>query len=240
MSKQADLARSAVFSTAPLTPEEIERLIAATQATVADLTADRQRAAFDTESGVDGASERLADINRRLQDARDRTDTLSSAMVAANAEAESQRLKLQAKLRKDNTAKVVTALSNRDKAAERLTAALETAAAAWHDLVEQSERAAIPVPGVPELHGGEMVYPKELRRAVERELWRVGAWPKAVDASPGRDPRNFPGGNAHDFDFVDQPRALPRLADEVRGLPALPLPHQWGGCIDDRPTAGAV
>ncbi|HEX3920067.1 MAG TPA: hypothetical protein VHW60_22240 [Caulobacteraceae bacterium] len=216
MPKLIDRALSAVRSAPPpLTSAEIERRLTATRQTLAGLVSEHPRAALDAEAGLDGAPQRLADNVAQQDAARQRIVTLESAMVAAREGEALDRTKLQARLRKENVGKVLQALQARDRAADRLQAALQAAAVAWRDLLTYSERAALPIPGLPEAHG-VVTTPHEIARAVEREIWRVGTWPKAAGASPGRDPRNMPGGNPHGFDFEEQPNALPKLADEMR------------------------
>ncbi len=213
MPKLIDRVRSAAGALAPpISPAEIERRIVAAEATLAQLTAEHQRAALDAEADVPGAADRLKSQADRLAQAGNRLTTLRSALVAAQEAEERGRRQLQAKLRKDNIARINAALAQRDVAAERLADALEIACGAWRDLLDYSEKAAVPVPGV--AHPlGVMITTGELRRAIERELFRVGA-------RPVEHAWDFPGAKPHDLNYRDQPQNLPRLVDVVKAASA--------------------
>jgi hypothetical protein len=194
---------------AVITPADIERRLIDAEAQVASCTAEHQRAAFEAEIGADGAEERLVIAAHRLQEAKGRVATLQSALVVARQEEERARRRIQAKLRKDNIAKIAASLERRDEAAERLAAGLKMAADAWRELLEHSAKAVLPVPGI-EFPHGSMTGTGELRRAVEREMFRVGS-------TPERHGTDFPGANAHDISVRENPGAIEPLAEVVKG-----------------------
>jgi hypothetical protein len=193
---------------ATLTPADIEGRITEAEADVTQLTTDHRRAALDAEANVPGAAERLISLLERLQAAQARVVNLRSALIAAQEEEELGRRRLQAKLRKDNLAKIAVAFGRRDEAADRLSQHIAAAVAAWHELLEASEKAALPVPGI-DYPPGAMTGAGELRRAVERELFRLGA----VALDHGRD---FPGGQAYDVMVRDQPETIQPLPELLK------------------------
>ena len=194
----------------PLTPApaELEAKIAAAEARLELARADHAQAALEAEGGLPGAAERLTRAAELRNAAFDRVEDLRGALTAAQAEVERQRARMQAKLRKENLARVAAALDRRDEAAGHLSEHVGAAVAAWRELVEWSDKAAIPVPGgvVPD---GALLKVGELRRLVERELYRQGA--RALDHG-----HDFPGGRPYDVMMADQPDRLPALAEECK------------------------
>lgn len=206
----------------PLTPSpnEIEARIREAEASAAQLDAEHSRAALEAEGGASGASERLAASVERRQAHRARLETLRSALVAAREDEERRRARLQAKLHRENLSRVTAALDRRDEAAARLSQHIEAAVAAWHDLVDWSDKATIPLAGTG-LPPGSMTGLGELRRAVERELYRLGAG--SIDHT-----RDFPGGRAHDLELLDLPERLPSLAAAVKEASGYAVSHVGG------------
>jgi hypothetical protein len=197
-----------IHGKAPLTPSpaDIEAKIADTEARLADTATQYGQAALEAEADLAGAAERLSAIVERRQAFKDRLDTLRSALVAAQAEEGRRRARLHAKMKKENVARLGVALDHRSEAAQRLSDHLKSAVAAWHDLVDTLDEAALP--GF-ELPLGSVTSTGELRRAVERELYRLGA--RCEDHG-----RDFPGGRAHDIAMLDCPEQLPALVDVLK------------------------
>jgi hypothetical protein len=197
-----------IHGKAPLTPSpaDIEAKIGETEARLHDTATQHGQAALEAEAGIAGAGERLAAIVERRQGLKDRLETLRSALVAAYAEEERRRARLHAKMKKENLARLGAALHHRDEAAQRLSDGLKLAVAAWRDLVASLDQAALP--GV-ELPLGSITTTGELRVAVERELFRLGA--RSEDHG-----RDFPGGRAHDVMMLDCPERLPPLVDVLK------------------------
>lgn len=198
---------------ATLTPADIEARIGQAEASVEQIRAEHRRAALEAEAGNPGSSERLADTMQRLHAAEGRISTLRSALIAAREDDELSRRRLQAKLRKENLAKITAAFERRDRAGERLSQAIADAAVAWRDLLESSEKAALPVPGM-DYPAGAMTTVGELRRAVEHEFFRLGA--VVLDHN-----RDLPGGKSPDFTVRDAPnqiKALPAVLKESSRL----------------------
>lgn len=195
---------------APLTPSpaDIEARIADAEAALDRANASHARAALENEGGLPGAAERLEAAVGNRQAAQQRLETLRSALRAAHEEEHRRNAARQAKLRKENLTRLTAALDRRDEAAVRLAEHIGAAVAAWRELVEWSDKAAIPVPGgvIPQ---GALLHAGELRRAVEREIYRQGA--RALDHA-----HDFPGGRAHDVEMIDQPDQLPALAEECK------------------------
>lgn len=197
-----------IHGKAPLTPSpaEIEAKIAETETRLGDTAAQHGQAALEAEAGIAGASERLTAIVERRQALKDRLETLRSALGAAHAEEERRRARLHAKMKKENVARLGAALDHRGEAAQRLSDSLKAAVSAWRDLVDSLDQAALP--GV-ELPLGSITTTGELRVAVEREIFRLGA--RSDDHH-----RDFPGGRAHDIMMLDQPERLPPLVDVLK------------------------
>ena len=208
MAKLIQNVRDAVAGVVPLTADEIERRIATQETTVAQLVTEHQRAALAAEAGVQGADADLADVSRRLQEARDRIVTLRGAHVAAHEQDAIIRRKRQSKLQRDNLARIAANLARRDAAAERLQLGISTAVAAYREMVEASEKANLPVPGV-EFPNDGLLSLGLLRQQTERELFRQGAVSVLHD-------QDFPGGKAYDFFFYDQPEKLPALTETIK------------------------
>ena len=192
----------------PLTPSpaDIEAKIGEAEANAEQARAEHAQAALEAEGGLPGSAERLAQAVAQRQAATDRLETLRSALSAAHIEDQRHRARMQAKLRKENLARLTAALERRDQVAVRLAEHIGAAVIAWRELVDWSDKAAIPVPGgvMPQ---GALLHVGELRRAVEREIYRQGA--RALDHG-----HDFPGGRAHDVALIDQPDQLPALVDE--------------------------
>jgi hypothetical protein len=209
---------------AQISPADIERRLADAEASVVRTTTEHQRAAFDAEVGLPGAEERLVITAHNLQDSKARVATLQGALVVAREEDERARARIQAKLRKDNIAKIAANLVRRDAAAERLAAGLKEAAEAWRELLDYSGKAVLPVPGM-EFPHGSMTALGDLRRAVEREMFRVGS-------TPERHGTDFPGGNAHDMSVRENPGAIEPLADAIKGASAYVIARLNGEALE--------
>ncbi len=209
---------------APLTPAEVQRRLDEAEVRVSTLTDEHHRAAFEAEVGASGAEERLAVAAHQLQQAKARVATLQGALVCAREEEEHARRRIQAKLRRDNVAKITENLALRDAAAERLGSALEKAAGAWRELLDYSGKAVLPVPGM-EFPAGAMTGLGDLRRAVERELFRVGA-------TAERHQTDFPGANSHDLMMRENPTALPSLAVTVKEASTMVLARLGGDAAE--------
>jgi hypothetical protein len=214
-----------LLSGKPLTPSpnDIESRIGDTEGKLREADAQHGHAALEAEAGLPGASERLTAIAERRKALNERLETLRSALVAAHEEAGRRRARLHAKMKKENLARLGAALDARDEAATRLSEHIKAAVAAWRDLVDLSDKATLP--GL-ELPLGSLVGVGELRRAVERELFRLGA---SMDH-----PKDFPGARSHDIELLDcppcrmrlgTPRATPspRLAVVLRRSPRDPI-----------------
>jgi hypothetical protein len=201
----------------PLTPSpgDIEAKIADAEAQLSATDPDYSRAALEAEGGVPGAADRFAAVVERRKAIAGRLEMLRSALAAAQADERAHQARQRAKLFKDNLAKITAAFTKRDDAAQRLSDHIAGAAQAYRDLLELSDKAALPLPGV-SIPAGSLIGTGELRRAVERELYRLGA--TALDHR-----RNFPGGKSHDIELLDAPERLPALVDVVKEASAFAL-----------------
>jgi hypothetical protein len=195
----------------PLTPSpaEIEARIGEAESKLADVEAEHSRAALEAEAGVVGAGERLSAVLERRAGLNARLETLRSALGAARADERAREARQRAKLFKDNLARITAALERRDAAAARLSEHIGHAVSAWRELVELSDKAALPLPGMSPLPMGCLTNLGELRRALEQDIYRQGA--KSLAHAT-----DFPGGKAHDIELLDAPERLPALPDVVK------------------------
>jgi hypothetical protein len=191
-----------------LSPADIQGRISEAEAKLNEADGEHSRAALAAEVGVAGAAARLAAVEETRRGLASRLETLRSALAAAQADERARQARSRAKLFKDNLAKITAAFGQRDEAAQRLSNHIAAATKAYRELLELSDKAALPLPGV-SLPAGSLIGQGELRRAVERELYRLGARPLNHD-------QDFPGGRAYDVELLDAPDRLPALPEVVR------------------------
>jgi hypothetical protein len=217
MSKLVDVARDAVAGLVPLRSSEIEQRLAAAQAEHAQLQADYGAAALDAEAGLDGAAERFATIQAARDKAASRISDLTAALGAAQEAEQRERFALQARKRKRDLKAIEDALTARDKAAERIVAGVAEAVAGWRDLMHHTEAACQPIPEARSRYGeGFALGMNQLRRLVENELYREGAYRKRPGDDPGLHPGNFPGGHPPSVNLYEAPSRIPPLDKTIK------------------------
>ena len=213
----ANTVRDAVAGIVPLRSDEIERRIAQTTADLNATASAYGAAALDAEAGLPGAADAFASIQARKRQLEARIADLTAALGAAQEAEQRERFALQARKRKRDLKAIEEALAARDKAAERIVAGIAQATAAYRDLMQATETACRPVPMARDKYGENLALgASQLRRLVEGELYRLGAWPKKPGDDPGPHPGNFPGGKPPSADLWEAPDRIAALDVTVR------------------------
>jgi hypothetical protein len=197
----------------PQAPAIAEKLRAA-EAELAELERQHSDAALDSVLGTTGGADRLATLNRQLAAARDKAATFRSAHAAAVARDEAAARAYRASLQKTQINAVRQHLAARDKAAERLSAAIADAATAYHELLDRSGKAQAAWPvGMGDCPAEAALTSRDvLRSLVGYELHRVSA----AAGDLGGEGRALLGSRLPSMNFQHQPEAIPPLVDRVR------------------------
>lgn len=198
---------------APQAPAIAKKLEAA-QVELAELERQRGDVALADVLGEAGASARLTTLNRQLADARANVETLTAAHATAVQRDDAAIRAQRATLQKTQINAVRQHLAARDKAAEKLSAAIADAAAAFHDLLDRSAKAQAAWPvGMGECPAEAALTTNDvLRNFVGHELHRVSAAPGDL---PGEG-RALLGSRLPSMNYQHQPEAIPPLAERVR------------------------
>jgi hypothetical protein len=209
MTKLTDVARDAVAGFVPLRSDEIERRIAETTADLNSTASAYGAAALDAEAGLPGAADAFAAVQAKKRQLEARIADLTAALGAAQEAEQRERFALQARKRRRDLKAIEEALAARDKAAERIVAGIAQATTAYRDLMQANETACRPVPMARDKYGENLALgASQLRRLVEGELYRLGAWPKKTGDDPGPHPGNFPGGKPPSADLWEAPSRI--------------------------------
>ncbi|MFZ0692864.1 MAG: hypothetical protein WAN51_01715 [Alphaproteobacteria bacterium] len=198
---------------APQAPKasEVLRKLEQAEATLADLEAQHGQLALDALAGVDGATKALADAEAKLSEARTKVANLHAAHRTAIANDEAAERARVTAIQKTQLNAVKSHLAARDNAAEELATALEAAGKAWRTLLQRSGQAQEACPIRTEFPLGGLCGLGDLRRIVEREMFRVAGDGSMNNAA------SLPG--AHwgcDINLQHNPDAVPPLVDEIK------------------------
>jgi hypothetical protein len=201
----------------PKAPGIAKRLETA-QAELAELECQRGDVALADVLGEAGASARLTTLNHQLADARASVETLTAAHATAVQRDEAAIRAQRATLQKTQINAVRQHLAARDKAAEKLSAAIADATAAFHDLLDRSAKAQAAWPvGFGECPAEAALTTNDvLRNLVGFELHRMSA---ASGDLPGQG-RALLGSRLPGMDFQHRPEAIPPLTEKVKAASA--------------------
>ena len=181
-------------------------------------TAENDLAALESEHGnaaldaIAGNPDRLAALNGKLNEARERVSMLGAAHKAALERDEAVIQAQRAALRKTQIAAMQKHIEARNQHAVALAAAIAEAAKHYHGLLDRSEKAerACPIGSRWPQHDGWAA----TKRFVINEFYRVSA-------SPGnQDSRALPGSEPSGADTQWNPAAIPPLADRIKAASA--------------------
>lgn len=203
----------------PTGPEQappIAAKVAEAEQQIASLRHKRPEYALGVVNGIEGADARLAEVDAKLGELERRLNVLNAAHDAAVAADRRMFAAQRAALHATQVAKVKRELDARGEAAARLSKAIETATAAFRDLIEHSRQAqrANPVGGI--WPKGSYCEDDKIIELVQRELWRLGGSDYAAWASgPDRPPPPFPGGEPLNW-IERQPSKCPPLVERLK------------------------
>jgi septal ring factor EnvC (AmiA/AmiB activator) len=181
------------------------------KAELAELERGVGDAALESVLGTSGAADRLATLNSQLADARANVETLTAAASAALARDDAALRAHRATLQKTQLNALRQHLAARDKAAERLSAAIAEAADAYHELIDRSAKAANTAHAASFDFDGAECERDPLIRSVQYELHRLSAEPGDL----GGQGKALPGSIVSP-DFQHRSADIPPLPDRLK------------------------
>ena len=195
-----------------LTAPQVATKIEVAERQLIDLGQEHAQISLDTVSGVDGAGDRLVDVELKLAELRRTLATYRSAYSLAKEKDALAAAAARAAISATQLRAVKSHLDARCRAADEMTVALENLVIAWRVLVTRSEKAKAAKPlNIAHWPDGAICEQSQLKDLVAHELWRLSA-----AGNIGNDTGALPGAAPTSSQFTHQPAALKPMADIVK------------------------
>ncbi|HEV2549258.1 MAG TPA: hypothetical protein VGU20_18095 [Stellaceae bacterium] len=203
MSKLTDSVKNA-FKTKGPDPADIRKRISEQEAKIASLVEQHADASVAWTSGT-GPIAAMHSLDADLAAARAELRGLQAAVVRIEEKEAAAQKASRERIYAAQLGACKHHLNDRDKAGEKLTAALELVDVAYNELLASSDRALAACPIGQKIPLGAMLGLGEIKHAIEREMFRLMGDPEIGGK------RTFPGAQSHDMKALNLPSTIEPL-----------------------------